>query len=74
MAGSVVDCLNYHFPCAAMFKALGVAIMIIVIAVLLPSVFQALEKFLLVSLDKATVFVQALPAPGTADLNQTFVR
>lgn len=47
-----------------MWKAIGFAITIIVIAILMPSVYHALEGFLLALLQKATAFVQALPSPA----------
>lgn len=46
-----------------MMKALGFAVTLIVLAILLPSVFHALENLLLLLLDRATAFVQALPMP-----------
>jgi hypothetical protein len=59
-----------------MSQAIGLAMIIVVIAIFLPSVLHALENFLLLLLVRATSFVQAIPipAPGTANLSQTLVR
>lgn len=45
-----------------MSKALGFAATIIVLAIFLPSVLHALETFLLLLLNRATVVLQAMPA------------
>ena len=51
-----------------MWKALGLAAMIIVLAVFMPSVLNALVNFLLVFFDKATAMLNALPA-SPADMH-----
>ena len=52
-----------------MWQAIGFAVVLIAIAVLAPNVFQALENFLLLVLQRATQFVQALPVPAANTAN-----
>ena len=44
-----------------MSKAIGLAIMLVVVGIFMPSVLHALSAFLLALLQKATAFVQTMP-------------
>ena len=61
-------CLIPRLRATIMWKALGLAAMIIVLAVFMPSVLNALVNFLLVFFDKATAMLNALPA-SPADMH-----
>jgi len=44
-----------------MLRAIGLAVMIVVLGVFVPRVLDAIELFLLTTLERATQFVDALP-------------